>query len=159
MAVVHPDDLPIAQQAIEEIVGEGKNGVIAEMRLRHKDGTSRYVEAHACAVRSRCGDLERIVVISRLIDDRILARRKLEEREERLQLLLDSTAGPAIYGLDLSGNCTFCNQLFLADAGATRMSAPCWGKTCTRSFTTAVPTGSITRWKIASFSGFPDGAA
>ena len=116
MAVVHPDDLPIAQQAIEEIVQEGKNGVIAELRLRHKNGTSHYVEAHACGVRNSCGDLERIVVISRSIDDRILARQKLEEREERLQLLLDSTA-EAIYGLDLSGNCTFCNQALLRTLG------------------------------------------
>lgn len=37
--VVHPDDLPIAQHAIEEIV-HGKNGIIAEMRVRHKNGTS-----------------------------------------------------------------------------------------------------------------------
>lgn len=116
MAVVHPDDLPIAQQAIEEIVQEGKNGVIAELRLRHKNGTSHYVEAHACGVRNSCGDLERIVVISRSIDDRILARRELEDREERLQLLLDSTA-EAIYGLDLSGNCTFCNQALLRMLG------------------------------------------
>src|SRR5208282_1165587 len=38
------------------------------------------------------------------------------EREERLQLLLDSTA-EAIYGVDLSGNCTFCNQALLRMLG------------------------------------------
>ncbi len=32
----------------------------------------------------------------------------LQAREERIQLLLDSTA-EAIYGLDLNGRCTFCN--------------------------------------------------
>jgi two-component system, NtrC family, sensor kinase len=111
LGVVHPDDLPIAQHAIEEIV-HGKNGIIAEMRVRHKNGTSHYVEAHACAVRNGDGGLERIVIISRMIDDRILARRLAEDREERLQLLLDSTA-EAIYGLDLNGNCTFCNQALL----------------------------------------------
>jgi PAS domain S-box-containing protein len=114
--VVHPDDLPVAQQAIEEIVKGEKNGVIAEMRIRHKNGTSHYAEAHACAVRNSAGNLERIVVISRMIDDRILAQQELEERKERLQLLLDSTA-EAIYGLDLSGNCTFCNQSLLRMLG------------------------------------------
>jgi two-component system, NtrC family, sensor kinase len=109
MDVVHRDDLPIAQQAIEEIVKGGKNGVIAEMRLRHKNGTLHYAESHACAVRNSAGNLERIVVISRMIDDRIRAQQKLEDREERLQLLLDSTA-EAIYGVDMDGNCTFCNQ-------------------------------------------------
>lgn len=115
LGVVHPDDLPIAQQAVEEIV-QGKNAVIAEMRLLHRNGNWHHVEAHACAVRNSSGALERIVVISRMIDDRILARQKLEEREERLQLLLDSTA-EAIYGLDLSGNCTFCNRALLRMLG------------------------------------------
>ncbi len=112
LALVHPDDLPIARQAIAEIVREGKNGVIAEMRLTHKNGTSHYVESHACAVRNSSGDLERIVVISRVIDERILAQQELKDREERLQLLLDSTA-ESIYGLNTSGNCTFCNQALL----------------------------------------------
>jgi len=114
--VVHPDDLPVAHQAIEEIIKGGKNGVIAEMRIRHKNGTSHYVESHACAVRNSAGNLERIVVISRMIDDRILAQQETEERKERLQLLLDSTA-EAIYGLDMSGNCTFCNQSLLRMLG------------------------------------------
>ncbi len=116
LAVVHPDDLSLIQQATEEMVGNGTNGVIVELRYRHKNGNWHYVEAHGCAVRNNCGDLERIVVISRIIDDRILARQKVKDREERLQLLLDSTAEP-IYGLDLNGNCTFCNQAFLRTLG------------------------------------------
>ncbi len=112
MDVVHRDDLPIAQQAIEEIVKGGKNGVIAEMRLRHKNGDLHYAEAHGCAVRNGAGELERIVIISRMIDDRVQARQQAVDREEKLQLLLDSTA-EAIYGLDMNGNCTFCNQALL----------------------------------------------
>jgi len=37
---------------------------------------------------------------------------KLRESEDRLRLLLDS-AGEAIYGIDLEGNCTFCNNACL----------------------------------------------
>jgi PAS domain S-box-containing protein len=116
LAVVHPDDLPLIRQATEEMVRKGTNGVILELRYRHQNGNWHYAEAHGCAVRNAGGDLERIVVISRIIDDRILAQQKLKDREERLQLLLDSTAEP-IYGLDLSGNCTFCNQAFLRTLG------------------------------------------
>jgi len=116
LGMVHPDDLHIIHRATEKMVREGTNGVIAELRFRHKNGNWHYVESHGCAVRNSGGDLERIVVISRIIDDRILARRKLEDREERLQLLLDSTA-EAIYGLDMSGNCTFCNQALLRMLG------------------------------------------
>jgi len=116
LALVHPDDLPIIHQATEEVVREGANRLSAEMRYRHKNGNWHYVEARGCAVRNGRGDLERIVVISRMIGDRMLAQQKLKEREERLQLLLDSTA-EAIYGVDLSGNCTFCNQSLLRTLG------------------------------------------
>jgi PAS domain S-box-containing protein len=37
------------------------------------------------------------------------AEQKQQESEERVRLLLDSTA-EAIYGLDLKGNCTLCNE-------------------------------------------------
>lgn len=116
MELVHPDDLPVILRASEAMVRQGANGVIAEVRYRHRNGNWHHVESHACAVRNSGGDLERIVVISRMIDDRILARQKLKDREERLQLLLDSTA-EAIYGVDLNGNCTFCNQALLRTLG------------------------------------------
>ena len=116
LALVHPDDLPIIRQATEEVVREGANRLSAEMRYRHKNGNWCHVEARGCAVRNSSGDLERIVVISRIIDDRILAQQKLKDREERLQLLLNSTA-EAIYGVDLNGNCTFCNQALLRMLG------------------------------------------
>ena len=116
LELVHPDDLPVIHRATEEMVWKGSNGIIAEMRFRHHNGHWHHVEAHGCAVRNEHGELERVVVISRIIDDRILAQQKLKEREERLQLLLDSTA-EAIYGTDLSGNCTFCNQAFLRTLG------------------------------------------
>ena len=41
-------------------------------------------------------------------DERERAIRSLRQSEERVRLLLDSTA-EAIYGLDVEGNCTFCN--------------------------------------------------
>ena len=122
LAVVHPDDVPLLHQATEEMVRGRTNGVIVELRYRHKNGNWHYVEAHACAVRNSGGALERVVVISRIINDRILARQKLIDREERLQLLLDSTA-EAIYGLDLSGNRTFCNQALLRMLGYQDASA------------------------------------
>ncbi len=116
MEIIHPEDLPIIQRAIDAMVREGMNGNMAEVRCRHKDGKWHYVEAHSCAVRNGDGRLERIVVISRVIDDRILAQQKLKDREERLQLLLDSTA-EAMYGVDLDGNCTFCNPALLRMLG------------------------------------------
>jgi len=50
-----------------------------------------------------------IVGLCHDITDRKRAEAARQENEERLRLLLDSTA-EAIYGLDLAGNCTFCNE-------------------------------------------------
>ena len=90
LELVHPDDLSVIHRATEEMVRRGTNGLLAEMRFRHKNGNWHHVEAHGCAVRNSRGGLERIVVISRIIDDRILAQQKLKERQEKLQLLVDS---------------------------------------------------------------------
>ena len=43
------------------------------------------------------------------ITDRKKAEKVLAETEEKIHLLLNSTA-EAIYGLDMNGNCTFCNK-------------------------------------------------
>jgi PAS domain S-box-containing protein len=47
------------------------------------------------------------------------AEEKLKESEARLRLILDSTA-EAIYGLDMLGNCTFCNNSCLRLLGYER---------------------------------------
>ena len=59
------------------------------------DTISAQVENLEGLVVERTGDFEQ-------------ANRTLEESEERLRLILDSTA-EAIYGLDREGRCTFCN--------------------------------------------------
>lgn len=110
--LIHPEDHMLLRQTIEGMVEHQENGSIITIRIHDADHVYHYVEAHSCAVRSGEGDIERIVIVGRIIDDRIAAEKKLKDSEQRLQLLLDSTA-EGIYGLDLSGNCTFCNTACL----------------------------------------------
>ena len=49
-----------------------------------------------------------VSAISRDITPLVRGALEVAEREERIRLLLDSTA-EAIYGIDLNGICTFCN--------------------------------------------------
>jgi PAS domain S-box-containing protein len=55
---------------------------------------------------------ERTAELAEEVADRKLAQEALHESEERIRLLLDSTA-EAIYGVDPSGRCTFCNPATL----------------------------------------------
>jgi len=54
-------------------------------------------------------------------EDRERGRRALHESQERVRLLLDSTA-EAICGIDLHGNCTFCNPACLRLLGYDSLS-------------------------------------
>jgi PAS domain S-box-containing protein len=52
------------------------------------------------------------LVLGALISERDVSEQKLSEEEARMRLLLEST-GEAIYGVDTTGKCTFCNHAML----------------------------------------------
>src|SRR2546426_585812 len=64
---------------------------------------------------------ERTRELQQEIAERKRADEALRESEERTRLLLDSTA-EAIYGVDMRGNCTFCNPATLRLLGYPRAS-------------------------------------
>ena len=79
-----------------------------EMRFRHKDGSSLWVIASFSLVDDDAGTGR--IIEGTLVD--ITERKRAEEagREssETVRILLDSIP-EAVYGIDLQGNCTFCN--------------------------------------------------
>ena len=83
--------------------GKEAQGLLEEPRSgKVFDVTSTPLRDHSEVLRGG-------VVVIRDITERKRAEEALRDREERLALLLDSTA-EAIYGLDLQGNCSFCNS-------------------------------------------------
>jgi PAS domain S-box-containing protein len=66
------------------------------------------------------GMLMRTWGIQRDITDRRKAEEALRESEDKLRLLLDSTA-ESIYGIDVEGRCTFCNPACLRSLGYQRV--------------------------------------
>ena len=76
-------------------------------RLR-KDGSIVHVAVTYSPILDAAGAIVGVSAISRDITALVRARLEIAEREERIRLLLDSTA-EAIYGVDLSGICVFCN--------------------------------------------------
>ncbi|MEA5026677.1 MAG: diguanylate cyclase [Erysipelotrichaceae bacterium] len=85
------------------IIRHDEFGVLANSLNQVADKMEYMVNDLETAVSSRTNEL-------------YLANEKLAEKQEQLRLILDSTA-EAIYGVDLDGNCTFCNSGCLAILG------------------------------------------
>jgi two-component system CheB/CheR fusion protein len=94
--------------AILRGVREGRPVERLEMVHLRKDGRPVHVSVTFSPIHDRDNAITGVSAISRDITQLIKAREEVGEREERIRLLLDSTA-EAIYGIDLSGVCIFCN--------------------------------------------------
>jgi two-component system, chemotaxis family, CheB/CheR fusion protein len=96
---------------VDGILGEVKEGRSVERlettRVR-KDDSTVDVSVTYSPIFGRSTAVVGVSAISRDITQLIRTRQEVADREERIRLLLDSTA-EAIYGIDLSGVCIFCN--------------------------------------------------
>jgi two-component system cell cycle sensor histidine kinase/response regulator CckA len=77
---IHPEDRPLVDETANEARRTGFGRRI-EYRMRHKDGTWRYLESTASAIRDDDSVLEKLVVVNR----DITARRRLEEQFRQAQ--------------------------------------------------------------------------
>ena len=82
-------------------------GIIVLLRMYPQDNQQIAVVQFLMLILSLTG-----LVLGAVISERDVSKRRLSEEEERIRLLLESTA-EAIYGVDLMGACTFCNPAFL----------------------------------------------
>ncbi|MCL4109044.1 UNVERIFIED_CONTAM: hypothetical protein GTU68_032167 [Idotea baltica] len=111
LEVYHVDCRHAAQTAFEEFCETGEiRGV--ELQLIGREGQVIEVSLNASAVRDDSGKIVRSRSVWRDISQLVGARNTLIKREARISLLLDSAA-EGIYGIDLNGNCTFCNPACL----------------------------------------------
>jgi two-component system, chemotaxis family, CheB/CheR fusion protein len=96
-----------AEGVLSQVRG-GRSIERVETALVRKNGTLVDVSVKFSPIYDGSAATIGISAISRDITQLVRARREIAEREERIRLLLDSTA-EAIYGIDLSGICIFCN--------------------------------------------------
>jgi len=76
MDQIHPDDLARVLEASAKANSTGR-GERLEYRIRHKDGSWRFLESTASAIRSPEGDTNGLVIVNRDITERKRAEEKL----------------------------------------------------------------------------------
>ena len=102
---LHPDDRNRVQETIQKVLDGKSSEYSAQYRLLRPDKTTCWIDAHGVMVRNGS---QHMLGVGIDITDLKNSAQSLKESEEKYLLLLNSTA-EAIYGLDLRGNCTFCN--------------------------------------------------
>ncbi len=94
--------------------GEGIASDITERKKAEKALSKNAEELHAAYEELTASQEE----LNSNMDDLTRQELSLRESDEKIRLLLNSTA-EAIYGLDMNGNCTFCNNSCLRLLGYT----------------------------------------
>jgi two-component system CheB/CheR fusion protein len=108
-SILAPPGLKEEFDPILRQVREGRPLERIESRRQRKDGSIVDVSVTYSPIVDASGTITGVSAISRDITQLVRARQEIADSEERIRLLLDSTA-EAIYGIDLSGICTFCNS-------------------------------------------------
>jgi PAS domain S-box-containing protein len=115
VARVHPDDRALFIGSVDQLTPENPT-IHISYRVLRPDGSVVWLEKSARAFFDEKGKLQRTIGMVADITERKRAEEALRESEDKLRLLLDSTA-EAIYGIDLEGHCTFCNPACLRALG------------------------------------------
>ncbi|WP_325063125.1 PAS domain S-box protein [Halovulum marinum] len=114
-ASIHPDDRDAVERLIEKTL-QDCGSYRAEYRVRHADGTYRWVEANGRCELDDDGNPTRFPGVLIDIEQRRQIETDLQKREADLALLLDATA-EGFYAVDTEGRATRCNAAFLRMMG------------------------------------------
>ena len=115
---VHPEDRQMVAKA-NAAARQSRKPYAAEFRVTRRDGTIVWAAATGQYFYASNGDPYRMLGIAVDITARRQAEQAQRESEDKLRLILDSTA-EAIYGSDREGRCTFCNPACLRLLGYER---------------------------------------
>jgi len=116
--LVHPDDLVRARQTWEEALDQPGLSLQAAFRLRHADGSWRWMEGTATNLLAE-PSVRAVVINYRDITKRKQAETALHESEARYRMLIN-IARDLIFTLDMDGKITSLNPWFETFIGWSR---------------------------------------
>jgi PAS domain S-box-containing protein len=119
LATIHPDDHALFIGSVDQLTPENSTSQVS-YRMLHPDGPAVWLEKSARGFFDEQGKLLRMIGMVANITERKRAEQAQRESEDKLRLILDSTA-EAIYGIDLEYRCTFCNLACLRALGYERI--------------------------------------
>ncbi|HEX6507980.1 MAG TPA: PAS domain S-box protein [Chloroflexota bacterium] len=107
-ALVHPDDLPGAMATLEAHLSGQSDFYQVEVRMRHKDGSYRWILARGASLRDDAGRPYRMAGSHTDITDRKRAEEELQRSEQRYRSLFEHHPD-AVFAFDLDGHFTRAN--------------------------------------------------
>jgi PAS domain S-box-containing protein len=111
---LHPDDHERAELSLVEALTDGASRT--EYRIKHKDGTYRWIDDNRRVVRDQTGKPVELVGAWQDVTERKQAQDELRENERRLREMLNNLELVSIM-LDADGCLTYCNDYFLRLTG------------------------------------------
>jgi PAS domain S-box-containing protein len=111
---LHPEDRERAEASIAKTLTEGVSRT--EYRMRHKDGTYRWIDDTRRLVQDAEGLPVELVGVWSDVTERKLAQDELHESERRFRKMLDNLELVSVM-LDRDANITYCNDYFLRLTG------------------------------------------
>ncbi len=117
---LHPEDRERAEASVHETLIQGVSRT--EYRMRHKDGTYRWVDDTRRLVRDASGKPYELVGVWSDVTERKHAQDELHESERRLREMLDNLELISVM-LDRDARLTYCNDFFLRLTGWQRVEA------------------------------------
>jgi PAS domain S-box-containing protein len=116
---IDPDDHELVIGSVDQLTPQNSTSQIS-YRVLQPDGPAVWLEKSARGFFDEQGKLLRMIGMVANITERKRAEQAQRESEDKLRLILDSTA-EAIYGIDLEYRCTFCNPACLRALGYERL--------------------------------------
>ncbi len=107
---VHPEDLPDVMKVIERLIAGKSDDCRVDFRCRHKDGSWRWIVAHAAVLRDVDGKVVRLVGSHVDITQLKQAEEQIRIERDRAQMYLD-IARVIIIAIDSTGTVQLINRM------------------------------------------------
>jgi len=113
---LHPDERVEIIKSYNEYVEGNRDKYELTYRMKHKNGEFKWVHSKGFTIRNTLGRVIRMVGSTNDISDYITMSKTIREKDNKILLLMDSTA-EGIIGMDSNGLCTYVNKSCLGILG------------------------------------------